>query len=44
MVGRGLIGDLQENEPLLESKLALKGAGGGLPIIISEGETSPADE
>ena len=41
VVGRGLIGDLQENEPLLESKLAPKGAGGGLPIIISEGETSP---
>jgi pilus assembly protein CpaB len=38
VVGRGLIGDLQENEPLLESKLAPKGAGGGLPIIISEGK------
>ena len=38
MVGRGLISDLQENEPLLETKLAPKGAGGGLPIIISEGK------
>jgi pilus assembly protein CpaB len=38
VVGRGLITDLQENEPLLESKLAPKGAGGGLPIIISEGK------
>jgi pilus assembly protein CpaB len=37
VVGRGLITDLQENEPLLESKLAPKGAGGGLPIIINEG-------
>lgn len=37
-VGRGLMTDLQENEPLLESKLAPKGAGGGLPIIISEGK------
>jgi pilus assembly protein CpaB len=38
VVGRGLMSDLQENEPLLESKLAPKGAGGGLPIIISEGK------
>ncbi len=38
VVGRGLISDLQENEPLLEAKLAPKGAGGGLPIIISEGK------
>jgi len=38
VVGRGLISDLQENEPLLESKLAPKGTGGGLPIIISEGK------
>ena len=38
VVGRGLMGNLQENEPLLESKLAPKGAGGGLPIIIGEGK------
>ena len=37
VVGRGLMSDLQENEPILESKLAPKGAGGGLPIIINEG-------
>ena len=37
VIGRGLMSDLQENEPLLESKLAPKGAGGGLPIIINEG-------
>jgi pilus assembly protein CpaB len=37
VVGRGLISSLQENEPVLESKLAAKGAGGGLPVIINEG-------
>jgi pilus assembly protein CpaB len=37
VVGRGLIAPLQENEPILESKLAAKGAGGGLPVIINEG-------
>jgi pilus assembly protein CpaB len=37
VIGRGLISPLQENEPLLESKLAAKGAGGGLPVIINEG-------
>ncbi len=37
VVGRGLISTVQENEPLLEAKMAAKGAGGGLPIIISEG-------
>jgi pilus assembly protein CpaB len=37
VVGRGLMSDLQENEPILEAKLAPKGAGGGLPIIINEG-------
>jgi len=38
VAGRGLMSELQENEPLLESKLAPKGTGGGLPIIISEGK------
>ena len=38
VVGRGLMSDLQENEPILESKLAPKGAGGGLPIIIDAGK------
>ncbi|MGH7579910.1 MAG: Flp pilus assembly protein CpaB [Gemmatimonadales bacterium] len=37
VIGRGLMSDMQENEPMLESKLAPKGAGGGLPIIINEG-------
>jgi pilus assembly protein CpaB len=37
VVGRGVISNLQENEPVLESKLAAKGAGGGLPVIIDEG-------
>ena len=36
-LGRGLLGTLQENEPILEAKLAAKGAGGGLPVIITEG-------
>jgi pilus assembly protein CpaB len=38
VIGRGLISDLQENEPVLENKLAAKGAGGGLPVIIDEGK------
>jgi pilus assembly protein CpaB len=37
VVGRGLITTVQENEPLLESKLAPAGAGGGLPVLISDG-------
>ena len=36
-VGRGLITAVQENEPLLESKLAPVGAGGGLPVLIADG-------
>jgi pilus assembly protein CpaB len=36
-LGRGLITPVQENEPLLEAKLAQKGAGGGLPVIIDPG-------
>jgi pilus assembly protein CpaB len=36
-VGRGLVTAMQENEPLLESKLAPLGAGGGLPVLISDG-------
>ena len=38
VVGRGLMSPLQENEPILESKLAPKGSGGGLPIIIDQGK------
>jgi pilus assembly protein CpaB len=37
LVGRGLLTDLQPNEPLLAAKLADKTAGGGLPILIPEG-------
>jgi pilus assembly protein CpaB len=37
VVGRGLLGPVQENEPILASKLAAEGAGGGLPVIIDEG-------
>ena len=29
---------LQENEPILDGKLAPKGAGGGLPVIIDQGK------
>jgi len=36
-LGRGLITPVQENEPILEAKLAQKGAGGGLPVIIDPG-------
>jgi pilus assembly protein CpaB len=37
VVGRGLIVEVRENEPLLGWKLADKEAGGGLPITIPEG-------
>jgi pilus assembly protein CpaB len=37
VVGRGLIAPAAQNEALLEGKLAAKGAGGGLPVIIDEG-------
>ena len=37
VVGRGLLVPVQENEPILISKLAAVGAGGGLPVIIDEG-------
>jgi len=33
VVGRGLIQGVQLNEPLLETKLAGRGTGGGLPIV-----------
>ena len=36
-VGRGVITPLAENEPLLDSKMSTKDAGGGLPIIIRDG-------
>ncbi len=37
VIGHGLITDVKMNEPLLATKLALKEAGGGLPIIIPDG-------
>ena len=37
VVGRGLIVEVRENEPMLDWKLAEKEAGGGLPITIPEG-------
>jgi pilus assembly protein CpaB len=36
-IGRGLITSVTENEPLLESKLAPVGTGGGLPALITDG-------
>src|SRR5687768_2620159 len=36
-VGRGVIATVRTNEPLLDGKLALKEAGGGLPIAVGEG-------
>jgi len=36
-VGRGLTSPVRQNEPFLESKLAPKGAGGGLSVAIAEG-------
>ena len=37
VVGRGLMVSVAENEPLLASKLAAKGVGGGLPVMIEDG-------
>jgi pilus assembly protein CpaB len=37
LVGRGLITPLRANEPILSSKLADRGSGGGLSILIPEG-------
>lgn len=36
-VGRGVITPVALNEPLLDTKLATKESGGGLPIVIGEG-------
>lgn len=36
-IGRGVVTALRLNEPILETKLAAQGVGGGLPILISEG-------
>lgn len=37
ILGRGLLSPVALNEPLLSAKLAVKEAGGGLPIVIPEG-------
>ncbi len=37
VVGRGVIRDVLLNEPLLETNMAGRGNGGGLPIVIPEG-------
>lgn len=37
VIGRGVITDVSVNEPLLQSKLAELGSGGGLPITIPAG-------
>lgn len=44
LLGRGLITPVKENEPLLSSKLALKEAGGGLPIVIQAGSRAVSVE
>jgi pilus assembly protein CpaB len=36
-VSRGLITPVTENEPILDSKLAAQGVGGGLPVIVEPG-------
>ena len=37
-IGRGVMSGMRLNEPFLESKLAPRGTGGGLPILIAEGQ------
>ena len=37
VLGRGVITNVVLNEPLISSKIAVKQAGGGLPIVIPEG-------
>ena len=37
VLGRGVITNVSMNEPLISSKIAVKEAGGGLPIVIPEG-------
>ena len=37
VLGRGVITNVTLNEPLISSKIAVKEAGGGLPIVIPEG-------
>jgi pilus assembly protein CpaB len=37
VVGRGVVTGMRLNEPFLETKLASRGTGGGMPILITEG-------
>ncbi len=37
-IGRGVLSGMRLNEPFLESKLAPRGTGGGMPILIAEGQ------
>jgi len=37
-IGRGAMTGMRLNEPFMESKLAPRGTGGGLPILIEEGQ------
>jgi pilus assembly protein CpaB len=37
ILGRGLVAHVSADEPLLETKLAQRGQGGGLPVVIPEG-------
>ncbi len=41
-IGRGVISDLHEGEPILESRLAAKGSGGGLAATIPPGMRAAA--
>ena len=38
VIGRGVMTGVRLNEPFLESKLAPRGTGGGLPVLIEEGQ------
>jgi pilus assembly protein CpaB len=37
-IGRGVLSGMRLNEPFLDSKLAPRGTGGGMPILIAEGQ------
>jgi len=37
VIGRGLVAAVSADEPLIETKLAQRGQGGGLPVVIPEG-------
>jgi len=37
-IGRGVLSGMRLNEPFLQTKLAPRGTGGGMPILIAEGQ------